>query len=96
MSELHQPQLPQALLVIWRDCETLEGWHEIPTVLMIAERHRIIHTIGFEIGSDDDQLVLSSSHESEFGKVCGVWMIPRSQIVEIRKIDLPCSDWDMQ
>ena len=77
---------PQLLLVTWRDCETLSEWIDIPTVRELAERHRIILTVGFEIGGDDDHLILSSSHESVFGKVAGCWIIPRSQIVDVRKL----------
>lgn len=77
---------PKKVVVTWRDCETIDGWMEVPTVRSLTDRTRIIQTIGFDISEGKDEVIVASSHESVFGKVAGCWIIPRAQVVEIQQL----------
>ncbi len=68
------------VLIKWQDCETLEGWHDVPTLIDFASQPRIIWTVGFLIDENDERYVLSSSWETTFGKIAGGWIIPKSQV----------------
>ncbi len=89
MSEENQtddPRTPDIVLIIWRDCSTLEQWINIPDLIEFAGDERVIKTVGFLIHEDEDKLIVSSSHEGTFGKVAGAWIVPKKQIIEWKKV----------
>ena len=78
--------VPKVVYVTWRDCETLSEWASVQDVLEFAEQDRIIKTVGFLIDENEDRLVLSSSWETQFGKIAGSWIIPRAQVVQVNEV----------
>ena len=83
MSQLTRPPM---LLIKWQDCETLDGWHDVPTLLEFAAQPRIIWTVGFLLDEDDNRYVLSSSWETTFGKIAGGWIMPKAQVMAVERV----------
>lgn len=84
--------VPELVEVTWRDCQTLDGWIFPTDAFDVMENRRIIRTVGYVMKRTPDQLILASSWEAMFGKICGTWGIPCPQILGVRTIERDNTD----
>ncbi len=73
------------VVVEWEDTTSSSGWdyeedrYNDPTA--------VIFTVGWQIKSHRDRLILSSQHNKRDNQIGGTWVIPRGCIKSIRRLE---------